>query len=54
MDKVTQLIPAPSHSEQARQMMLAIISLAEKSGLPKGISGSATQSACVLVKRMHE
>ena len=54
MAKVTQLIPAPSHSKQARQLMLAIITLAEKSGLPKGISGPATQSACVLIKRMHD
>jgi len=28
--EVTQLIPPPSHSEQARQVVLKIISLAEK------------------------
>ncbi len=31
MAKVTQLIQTPSLTEQARQMILAIISLAEKS-----------------------
>ena len=37
MAKVTQLIPAPSHSEQARQLMLAIITLAEKqAAAPEG------------------
>ncbi|MGJ0194552.1 hypothetical protein ACR6A7_19730 [Pantoea sp. RRHST58] len=37
MAKMTQLIPAPSHSEQARQLMLAIITLAEKqAAAPEG------------------
>lgn len=35
MAKVTQLIPAPSRSELVRQMILAIIRLAEKKWPPQ-------------------
>ena len=54
MAKVTQLIPAPSHSQQARQLMLAIITLAEKqAAAPEGYE-DRLHAISMLAREAHD
>jgi len=54
MAKVKQLIPAPSHSEQTRQLMLAIITMAEKQATAPEGYGDRLPAISMLAREAYD